>query len=250
MPMRSLLIASLIILSMSVYAHGEDATLHWADEVILSSLTSAKVVAIKAPAGSVVKKGEAIVLLDSRSAEARLELYRDKLKTRRALLEEAKAELKRAQQMFQQTMLSEHDLTLAKIGKSKAEAEYQDARAGLALAEQEMDDTRITADSDARVLEIYVEEGQTMNSRMQSQAIARVASATQMEVHRHIAPKQALGLSPGKVAEIKVDGKSYQGKIKSITWPKTMGEPVRVDLIFEVGRNASLLPGMSADIHL
>lgn len=157
-------------LAMLPALHGAEieATVHWLRKVVLSTPVSGVVVEVHGVAGARVNKGQALVTLDPRRFEARLDEARAKLSRAAPTLEEARRELARIQDLYDRTVASEHELALATIGVTRALADEQVARAEVVRAELALERSVLRAPFDGVVVSRSAEIGQSVVTRLQS----------------------------------------------------------------------------------
>jgi multidrug efflux system membrane fusion protein len=145
-----------------------DASGESSRSLILSSNLAAEVVKSPVAEGDMVKKGALLLQLESGVARARLAQAEAELAYQKLLLAEAKNELQRNEELYDRTLLSDHDLDLARIAHSAAQSSFSRARAGLTAAQRELALRRIVAPFDAQVLELFVRAGETINGKFNS----------------------------------------------------------------------------------
>jgi len=109
-------------------------TLAWGERISMGTLVSGMVAEVPVRAGQRVNKGDLLVALVGRGLRA--EVAGAKAETLRAdvLLKEAQLEDERATELYERTVLSEHERTQATIGLREAQAQAQRARARLVQA--------------------------------------------------------------------------------------------------------------------
>ncbi|MDH5784735.1 MAG: biotin/lipoyl-binding protein [Chromatiales bacterium] len=134
----------------------------------LSSNLAAEVVAVKIKSGERVKKGVLLIQLDTKVAAADLQQARAELAHQKLLLKEAASELQRSEELYDRTLLSEHDLTVARIAEAAAKSSYQRALFAVSEKQHNLDLRQIVAPFNARVLDVYVKTGETINGYYQS----------------------------------------------------------------------------------
>ncbi len=157
---------SLLLLTMfsTVLAAAESQ-----DEALtLSTNLAAEVVKSPLAAGDRVKKGALLLQLEDQVARAQLAQVQAELAHQQLLLTEAQNELKRSEELYERTLLSDHDLVLARIAHAAAQSSYSRARAELAAAQRNLALRRIVAPFDAQVVEIFVQAGETINGQFNS----------------------------------------------------------------------------------
>jgi HlyD family secretion protein len=236
-------------------AHAEEATLHWANRTALATLASGEVAEVNAPAGTRVKKGDALITLQQSVFTTRVNALEAIVKNTREQRTEAKAELDRNQEMYDQTMLALHDLQLTKLAYIKADAEYQQARADLAHAQFMLQQSILRAPFDAIVLNVAVTAGEVVNNQQQSRELMVIASSDKMLARAVIDLDDALSLKPGQSISVKAGGKSIQGTISNIDLTggaagSNGGGKATVDVIFPIAVNSDVAPGSKVDIDL
>ncbi len=140
----------------------------WGEPLILSSNLAAEVVKSPFAEGDMVKKGALLLQLESSVARARLEQAVAELTHQKLLLTEAQNELQRSEELYERTLLSDHDLDLARIAHAAAQSSYSRARAERVVAQHELALRRVVAPFDAQVLEVFVRAGETINGQFNS----------------------------------------------------------------------------------
>ena len=199
-----------------VHAENIDATLQWAQRVTLSTPVSGVVKEIVADQGASVSAGEAIIRLDPRTFEANLAKANAEMVRSENAMNEAKRELERYQDMFDRTLIAEHDLELAKIAAANSEAEYEAAKAGLAQAQYELDYSVVHAPFDGIVIERHVDVGQTIITRQQAVPMALFVERGRMAAHGGTSLQQIKKLSNGQAVNVRVDGKNHDATISRL----------------------------------
>mgnify|MGYP000359492385 CR=1 FL=1 len=126
-----------------VKAEELEAILGWSKRVELSTPVNGVVQKVYAEPGKIVAKGEVLVQLDSRAFKADLKYAKANIKNTNEKSLEAKRELDRQLDMYDRSMLSEHDLQVAKNNFSSAQALYQQAQASLTKAKLNLENSAI-----------------------------------------------------------------------------------------------------------
>ncbi len=238
-------------LAMQAAAVDLDGRLDWGARVELSPLVSGVVAEVAADAGQRVSKRQLLLRLDQgalqaavREAEAQ-EAYLGKMRA------EAERERERAQELYDRTLLSDHDLELALIAFARAEADYQAASARLAEARLKLEYSAIRAPFDGVVIAVNAVPGQTVITRLQSVPLVALGSTERMQVQVAVAEDALAELSPGQAVAVRTGTSRFDGRIDSIGYEPVAGEPVRYPVIvsFEPG-DAVLRPGQRAVVTL
>jgi multidrug efflux system membrane fusion protein len=192
------------------------ATLQWGQRAELGTLVSGVVAEVAARPGQRVARGEPLVRLDDRGFRAQVDGARAAVTRAQVRYEEAERERERALELYDRTVLSEHERQLAEIAYQEARADLQAARARLVQAELDLERSRLVAPYDAVVLQVRVGPGQVIVSDLQSEPLVVVAERGRL-VARGLAPVADLGaLEPGAEVEVEVRGDRYPGRVSHI----------------------------------
>lgn len=227
-----------------------DASVQWARRVELSTPVSGVVVEVSAQAGERVRQDQVLLRLDSKVREANLEQAKAQVTRQARLRSEAQRELNRSQELFNATLLSEHEMELARIGADTAEAELQKAKAVLAQAESDLKYSEVRAPFDAVVLQRFAEVGQTVATQLQVTPLFVVAQADVMIARAAATLAQVRTLKADQPVTVKTGGRSYEGRISQLgsePMPKRDESRYAVEVIF-VTKGALLRAGETAKI--
>ena len=231
-----------------VNAAGLDGTLNWVKRVELSTPVSGVVQKVFAEPGKIVARGDVLVQLDPRIFRAEYKLAKARLDNTRAQKVEAKRELDRQQDMYDRTMLSDHDLQVAKNNFIAAEAQYHQARAALVKAKVNLEYSAIRAPFNALVISSRAVKGQVVASSVAPPVLVTVAKANRMQARLLINESELSHYSPGQAAKVTVMGKTFTGKISMISLEPLESGKYAVDVIFD-SRDRILRAGQKAQIE-
>lgn len=192
------------------------ATLTWSQRVELGMQVNGTVVAVHGRTGEQVKKGTVLVELDPRGYKAAVLRGKAQVDSARASRDEARRELQRAHELYNRTVLSDHDLTLAKIGSVKADAAYRTAQAALVQAQLNLEHSTVRAPFDAIVIARHVDVGQAVVSQLQSTPVVVVAEAGRMLARAAVSNKDLAAVKPGQAATVQIGDQRFHGKVMRI----------------------------------
>lgn len=227
-----------------------EAGLVWSKRVELSSPVSGVVDKVLVVSGSKVAKGDTLLQLDQRSFKTSVDKSEAEVKRTRAIRDEAKRELDRAQELYDRTLLSDHELQTAKNGHIEASARYQQAQAGLAQAKLEMEYSSIRAPFNAVVIKMLASEGLSISSELNSPVLAIIAEDGRMQARGVVSGSQLNSISLNQPARVEVNGKTYQGKVRAMSLePANTADQYHLDVEFETGGQL-LRAGQKAKISL
>lgn len=240
----------LLLASTKLPAADYEARLEWARRVELSTPVQGVVSEVRVQPGERVAAGSVLVQLDDRGFKAKLAEARARLKSLAAIRKEARRERERAIELYDRTVLSDHELQTAINNAKQAEADYEAAGAALVQAKLDMEYSSVRAPFDALVIKVTAEQGQTIINELQPTVLVTVADAGSMIARTSIAPDEVKHLKLGQTAVVKIDGKSHTGKIKSIGLEPVKGEMLYpVAVIFPLDQQRYRV-GQSATIEL
>ncbi|MGB0712775.1 MAG: efflux RND transporter periplasmic adaptor subunit [Gammaproteobacteria bacterium] len=211
-------ISVLIGMGVGTPAHAETAQgrLDWENRVELATTVSGVVKDIKVRVGERVKRGDALVVLDSREFHARLKAAKGRVTGAKPAFEEAQRESERALDLYDRTVLSDHELQKAQIGLAQAEAELERAEAARTLAGIDLERASVRAPFDALVLHVSAVPGQVVLNRLQATPLVTVADAGHMAVRLVVSTQVVGSLRVGQSVNVSAAGKQYPGEITEV----------------------------------
>ncbi len=252
--MKNLIAAMVLLIACTPLAAAElSGELVWARVAELSVPGSGRIDKVTVKAGDAVAADQELVTLDGRMARAQLTQARAELKNTEQQRAEAQREWDRAKELFDRTVLSERELQLAEIAYISADAHFQAARAALVSAEVHLDYGRLIAPFDGWVLAVHVLPGQAITNQTHIMPLVTLAERGRMRVRVLMDAQQAAALSPTAAAEVRIDGRSFSGRVVRVALaPATESRPARypVEVEFAVPDGSILRAGESATVLL
>ena len=200
------------LLASVAHAGELDGSLAWGERVAIGTLVSGNVTQVAVQPGQRVARGELLLELDARGFRAEVNGARAELARAEVLLEEAQREDERAEELYERTVLSEHERTQAVIGLRQAEAEQQRARASLVAAQLAAERARLRAPFDGLVLTVNAATGQTVQSSLRSETLVEMAGDTQMRVLAQTTLAQAREIEKAGQVNVRVAGQQVAGE--------------------------------------
>jgi multidrug efflux system membrane fusion protein len=229
-----------------------EGEVRWGEPLTLSTSLAAEVVQATARSGEQLKKGALLVQLEDGVFRAELAAARAEVAHQKLLLAEARNELQRSEELYERTLLSDHDLDLARIAHAGANSSYQQAVARVAAAERALAQTQITAPFDAVVLARHVQVGATVNGRFHAAPLYTLVAAQERVVRLLVAARQAPGVMPGAELALQLGERRYRGRVAAITHH---GEPgaapqMTIDILFTPAAGDAVAIGEVARVTL
>lgn len=245
---RALCGLALLALTVAAEAGEEGATLHWARKVAMGTPVSGVIAEVAVQAGDKVGKGQVLLRLDDRALRAKVTgLEAQKVRATEDR-DEAKRELDRTQELYDRTLLADHDLQLAKNHLTAAEATVSVVDAELAQARWELEYSAVRAPFDGWVLKRNAETGQTVVSQLQAEPLVELAEAGTMLARARVFPDALKGLKTGQDIDITVSGKRYAGKLRHLALEPASDGRYDLDVVFET--RDLLRAGLPAKMNL
>lgn len=253
MTFRRLLVGVLLAgVARGVSAEDVTASLAWARRVVLSTPVSGNVVEVPVSPGDRVREGEPLVKLDPRPFQARVLEAEAEVARLQPAREEAQRELERAQELYDRTVLSNHELQLARIALAELEAQVQAAQARLTQAQLELEYSTVRAPFDGTVVDCSAQVGQTVVSRLRSVPLVTLVEAARMRARAEVPGHRLADLQPGGELRVRVDGTEYAGRLDRVGLEPAQpgGDRYPIDVVFDVGPETRLRPGTPAAVEI
>jgi multidrug efflux system membrane fusion protein len=227
-------------------------TVSWGVPLTLSTSLEGEVLQVSARPGEQVKKGALLVQLDDEARRAQLLAARAEVAHQRLLLGEAKSELQRSEELYERTLLSDHDLDLARIALAAAESSYQRANSELVAAQRAVSQSRLVAPFEAMVLLRHVQAGEMVNGRMDAVPLYTLVAAEQRRVRLAVAPAQTGGVAPGDELALQLGARHYNGRVEAVIhYDENSTTPsVTIDIVFTPGKGEAVAIGDAVRVSL
>lgn len=204
------LLAGLLLSIATAFATAQagelTGTLDWGQRITLGTLESGVVAEVPVFEGQQVRQGELLLRLDQRGFKADLAAARAAHRHAKALLEEAQREFDRAEELYDRTVLSDHERTVAVIGLREAQAVAEKARAERVRAQLALEHSELRAPFDGMVERLSVVPGQAVSARLEIPSLLVLADDRWLEVKVHGNPAMLQGLLAAEGAQIELDG--------------------------------------------
>jgi multidrug efflux system membrane fusion protein len=210
------LLFGLMLLSGPLSAQDLSGTSEWGAKVILSTTVSGMVSKVHVVAGEEVVQGAVLLELDGRRYQARLAAAQSLSEAAQQLNMEARRELDRTLELYDRTLLSDHERKLAEIEAAKADAALREAQAKLVNARLQRDYSRINAPFSGRVVAVHVQPGQAVLNRLEAMPLVTLVNHRQMLASTQVDERTLRRLRIGGKVAVGVRGVWLDGKIASL----------------------------------
>jgi len=246
-----------LLLLASGMVSAEEAKLQWAKVTTLSAVVTGVVAEVKVAAGQRVKKGQTLLLMQQGVFASRLRAAESLAKRNHDLFKEATAEYQRANEMYQNSMLSDHDLEVQRLALLMAEAEDKQAQAKLESARFQRRQSVVTAPFDAIVTDILIAEHETINGKLNAVPMIKLVSSNSMSVVVSLNLDAAMKLSPGTSLKVKLAGTQHDATVSGIQlaqgldgYSSSAQQGARLELLVNVSPGSQYYPGLPASVEL
>ncbi|ELF7076492.1 efflux RND transporter periplasmic adaptor subunit [Campylobacter coli] len=203
------------------------------DQVDVGAQVSGQIIKLYVDVGSHVKQGDLIAQIDKDKQQndlditkAQLESAKANLESKKVALEIASKQYQREQKLYAAKASSLENLEIQKnnyysLKASVAELNAQVVQLEITLknAKKDLDYTTITAPIDGVVINVAVDEGQTVNANQNTPTIVRIANLDEMEIKMEIAEADVNKIKIGTELEFSLlndPQKTYRASIASI----------------------------------
>ncbi|EAL3538986.1 efflux RND transporter periplasmic adaptor subunit [Campylobacter coli] len=203
------------------------------DQVDVGAQVSGQIIKLYVDVGSHVKQGDLIAQIDKDKQQndlditkAQLESAKANLESKKVALEIASKQYQREQKLYAAKASSLENLEIQKnnyysLKASVAELNAQVIQLEITLknAKKDLDYTTITAPIDGVVINVAVDEGQTVNANQNTPTIVRIANLDEMEIKMEIAEADVNKIKIGTELEFSLlndPQKTYRASIASI----------------------------------
>ena len=231
--------------------------------VKISAYVVSKIIDLPVKDGDAVKKGQLLVQLDPTRYKAEVEQAEAQMRMAGANLEQAKLVHDRQKQLFEKSLTSQEQFDNARTDYHAAQAQYDQSKAALAQAQDDLSKTTITAPMDGVITELNGEVGEivmigTMNNP--GTVIMTISDLSEIEAEVEVDETDVANLKSGQEAKISIDAypdTNFKGKVTEIgntgqisgygTQEQVTNFLVKVLLLDEV---KGIKPGMSASVDI
>ncbi len=248
------LLVTLSLFCSQLQAQDLSAVTDWVERVTLSSISNGMLAKVNVAVGDPVAKGDLLLELDQRDVRSVLAAAEARAKAARLLDSEAKRELDRAMELYDRTLLSDHERKLAEIEAAKAQAEFRQAESQLVQARLQREFSRIRAPFDGIVLRVHVQPGQAVINRLETTPLVTLASTPMMKAVAQVDEKRMAGINAGDDVQVGVRGKWLAGKISRLglepVTPAGGSAQYRIEAAFTPAKEMRLRAGEQAVVRL
>ncbi|BDL85989.1 efflux RND transporter periplasmic adaptor subunit [Campylobacter jejuni] len=203
------------------------------DQVDVGAQVSGQIIKLYVDVGTHVKQGDLIAQIDKDKQQNDLDITKAQLESAKANLESKKVALEIANKQYQREQklyaakasslenleTQKNNYYTLKANVAELNAQVVQLEITLKNAQKDLDYTTITAPMDGVVINVAVDEGQTVNANQNTPTIVRIANLDEMEVRMEIAEADVSKIKVGTELDFSLlndPQKTYHAKIASI----------------------------------
>ncbi|EIB16514.1 efflux RND transporter periplasmic adaptor subunit [Campylobacter coli] len=203
------------------------------DQVDVGAQVSGQIIKLYVDVGSHVKQGDLIAQIDKDKQQNDLDITKAQLESAKANLESKKVALEIASKQYQREQklyaakasslenleTQKNNFYTLKANVAELNAQVIQLEITLKNAKKDLDYTTITAPIDGVVINVAVDEGQTVNANQNTPTIVRIANLDEMEIKMEIAEADVNKIKIGTELDFSLlsdPQKTYQASIASI----------------------------------
>ncbi len=214
----------ILLLAGSVLAADFPGVLRWAGSMELGLLESGIVGEVLVAPGQSVARGELLLRLEPREFNARLAAARARLRDAAARYAEARREAKRADELYERTLSSDHERQLAANDAVFARAARDRAKAEVELAELALERSELKAPFAGIVSDLSVAPGMAVSNRLRVTPLLRLTDTSAMFVELHLPLASLASLTPGAAPRVKHSGRFLPATLREIRYEAPPGD--------------------------
>lgn len=214
-----LIVMAFLLIQNPSYAKEEvKAVVGWAQRVDLTIPVEGVVKKVLVNTGQKVKKGQVLVELDKRIVRANLRQAKASLNGLRASYAETKRELDRAKELYDRTVLSDHDLQVAKNNEVIEKSKLELAKSEYVKATVEVEYASLRAPFDSIILHRSVEVGKAIINLQSYDTLITLASSEKYLATAQLSQAQNSLVNIGDKVSVLSNDKSYPAKVVAIEY--------------------------------
>lgn len=206
-------------------------------KVEIKSKASGEVLSLKLNEGDFVKKGTVIALIEKTDALATYNQAEADLRVAKATLKQVETNTERSRKLFEQKLISELEMDAARLELEQRKAQLIRAQALFDQAKIRLNDCVVRSPIDGIVLDKPVDEGQVimggLNTVSGGTTIVTIADMSRVHVYANIDEVDVGKINIGQDAQIVADAFPEE---------KFIGKVLRIDPLAKVEQNVTRFP--------
>jgi len=224
---------TVLLVNNPAYAKEEvRAIVGWAQRVDLTIPVEGIIKKVLVNTGQKVKKGQILVELDKRVVRANLRQAKAAVNGLKASYAETKRELDRAKELYDRTVLSDHDLQIAKNNEVIEKSKLELAQSKYIKAQVDLEYATLRAPFDSIILRRSVEVGKAIINQQSYDTLMTLASSDKYIATAQLNQAQGALINIGDKVNVVGNNMHYPAKIVTIEYTNIKGA-VQLILVVE-----------------
>lgn len=242
----------MLTVSSSLQAADIKARIEWFDRVELTTPVSGVIAEVDADVGDRVKQGDVLLKLEQDPFVTEVKQAKAAVARNTVIRQEAQRELDRNQEMYDQTMLSQHDLELTKIALKTADADLRTAQTKLDQANYALRKSVLKAPFPGVIIKRNATVGMTVVSRLQTTPLFVLVNTDKYIARTMLTEQQFQSVKQFHKLDVTYDDKRYTGEVRFQRAGTDDNGPTTflLDVVFQPDPGSVLFAGESAIINL
>jgi len=227
--------------------------------VEVKSRSSGQVIEMPVETGTLVRPGDLIVQLDTRDVQNQYDQTKADLDAAEKKLQVSEIQKKRSDDLFASKIITAQENETAQLDYANASSAIVRSRAALDLAQQRLDDARVTAPVTGTIIDKPVALGQVIQSGTSTAGggttIVKMADLTKVRARALVNETDIGQVRPGMEATVTVDAfpdRQFRGTIEKIEPQAVVQQNVTMFpvLVSLENRDGLLMPGMNGEVAI
>lgn len=227
--------------------------------VEVKSRSSGQIVEMPVETGTLVRPGALIVQLDTRDVQNQFDQAKADLEASEKSLEVAEQAKNRSDELVKSGVITKQENEQAGLSYQNALSSIVRARTNLDLAQQRLDDARVTAPVQGTIIEKPVALGQVIQSGTSTAGggttIVKMADLTKVRARALVNETDIGQVQPGQEATVVVDAfpdRPFRGTVEKIEPQAVVQQNVTMFpvLVSLENREGLLMPGMNGEVSI
>ena len=227
--------------------------------VEVKSRSSGQVIQMPVETGTLVRPGDLIVQLDTRDVQNQYDQSKADLDAAEKKLQVSEIQKKRSDDLFAAKIITAQENETAQLDFANASSAIVRSRASLDLAQQRLDDARVTAPVMGTIIEKPVALGQVIQSGTSTAGggttIVKMADLTKVRARALVNETDIGQVRPGFEATVTVDAfpdRQFRGTVEKIEPQAVVQQNVTMFpvLVSLDNREGLLMPGMNGEVAI
>jgi len=244
----------LLLATGGVLAADIEGTLAWERRVALGVPVDGVIAEVLVQEGAQVDSGQPLLRLDRRLFQATVARSRALVESLGPERDEARRELERAQDLYDRTLLSDHELEMARLGHTRADAGLRVAEADLEKARLALQQAELRAPFAALVVRRLAERGQVVVNGLAAVPLLVVADSIAIVARAYVGEEELAGLRAVTEVTVEVAGRQLRGSLRAASLEPEQGPDggygYRIDVLLAQPADLRLRAGQRAILRL